>query len=171
MFNLVVLRSETTPANNLNDSAFHLEMIKWADHQIGAGRVPLDGWFPDLALGSSFFHHYQRLPYTLTAYAARLTHLGDHTTYLWFLYLLLALWPISVYVGARLLGIERWSAGAAALVSPLVVSRPGYGYEHSSYTWHGYGLYTQLFGMVLFPIALGLTSRAISKGEASRWRH
>ena len=71
VFSLVVLRSETTPANNLNDSAFHLEMVRWADHQIGEGKVPLDGWFPNLALGSSFFHHYQSLPYTLTAYAAR----------------------------------------------------------------------------------------------------
>jgi hypothetical protein len=164
-FSLVVLRSETTPASNLNDSAFHLQMVKWADHQITEGRVPLDGWFPDLSMGSSFFHHYQSLPYALTAYAARLTHLGDQTTYLWVQYLLLALWPISVYLGARLLSMNRWAAGAAALVSPLIVSQPGYGYEHASYTWQGYGLYTQLFGMALFPITLGLTWRAVSKGK------
>ena len=103
VFNLVILRGETTPANNLNDSAFHLEMVRWADHQIGEGKVPLDGWFPNLGLGSSFFHHYQSLPYTLTAYAARITGLGDTTTYLWILYLMLALWPISVFLGARLL--------------------------------------------------------------------
>ena len=45
-FGLVVLRAETTPAPNLNDSAFHLQMVRWADGQIGEGRVPLDGWYP-----------------------------------------------------------------------------------------------------------------------------
>jgi hypothetical protein len=167
MFNLVVLRSETTPAHNLNDSAFHVQMVQWADGQISNGRIPLDGWFPNLTLGSSFFHHYQSLPYTLTAYAARLTGLSDLTTYLWIQYLLLALWPISVYAGARLLSMNTWTAGSAALLSPLVVSASGYGYEHGSYTWRGYGLYTQLFGMMLLPITWGLTWRAVSKGE--RW--
>ena len=174
VFNLVILRWETTPANNLNDSAFHQEMVRWADHQIGEGKVPLDGWFPSLGLGSSFFHHYQSLPYTLTAYAARLTRLGDQTTYLWTLYLMLALWPISVYLGARLLALERWPAAAAALVSPLIVSFSGYGYEHASYTWQGLGVYTQLFGMWLLPLAWGLTWRAVSKGgkwsRPRRWR-
>ena len=63
-----------------NDSAFHMEMVRWADHQIGEGKVPLDGWFPNLGLGSSFFHHYQSLPYTITAYTARITGLErpDH---------------------------------------------------------------------------------------------
>ena len=117
VFNLVVLRSEITPANNLNDSAFHMEMVRWADHQIGEGQVPLDGWFANLGLGSSFFHHYQSLPYTLTAYAARITGLGVQTTYLWFQYLMLALWPISVYLGARLaqLGAMAGRGRGAAL--------------------------------------------------------
>ena len=112
VFSLVILRQETTPANNLNDSSFHLEMVRWADHQIAEGRVPLDGWFPDLSLGSSFFHHYQSLPYTLTAYVARITPSALTTTYLWILYLMLALWPISVYLGARLLELGAMAGGA-----------------------------------------------------------
>ena len=150
---------------NLNDSAFHLQMVRWADHQIGEGRVPLDGWFPNLSLGSSFFHHYQSLPDTLTAYAARVTGAGDHSTYLWILYLLLALWPISVYLGARLLDWDRWTAAAAAAVSPLIVSASGYGYEHGSYILRGYGVYSQLWAMWLLPLAWGLTWRAVSRGK------
>ena len=46
LFGLVVLRGETTPAVNLNDSAFHLQMVRWAGGQIREGRVPLDGWYP-----------------------------------------------------------------------------------------------------------------------------
>ena len=124
-FCLFVLTGELTPAPNLNDSAFHLQMVRWADGADQRGSVPLDGWYPYLSLGSSHFHHYQSLPHTLTAYTAHVTGAGDQTTYLWFLYLLLALWPLAVFWGGRLLGWGRWTAAAAAAVSPLVVSAPG----------------------------------------------
>lgn len=165
VFGLVVLRGETSAAPNLNDSAFHLQMVRWASGQIHEGRVPLDGWYPYLSLGSSFFHHYQSLSQTLTAYAAYVTGASDQTTYLWILYLLLALWPISVYCGARLLAWGRWTAAAAAAVSPLIVSASGYGYEHGSYIWGGYGVYSQLWAMWLLPIAWGLTWRAVAHGR------
>ena len=165
VFGLIALRAETKPVQNLNDSAFHLQMVRWADQQIGEGRVPLDGWFPNLSLGSSFFHHYQSLPETLTAFVARATGAGDQDTYQWIMYLLLALWPISVYLGTRLLGWDRWTAAAAAAVAPLVVSASGYGYEHSSYVFRGYGVYSQLWAMWLLPIAWGLTWRAVANGR------
>ena len=165
LFGLLVLRGETRAAQNLNDSSFHLLMVRWASGQLHQGRVPFDGWFPYFALGSSFFHHYQSLPHTLTAFAANVTGAGDQTTYLWILYVLLALWPIAVYAGARLLDWGRWTAAAAAAVSPLLVSTPGYGYEHGSYTWQGYGIYGQLWAMCLLPIAWGLTWRAVTRGK------
>jgi Gpi18-like mannosyltransferase len=165
VFCLVILRGETSPAPNLNDSAFHLQMVRWADSQIGEGRVPLDGWYPYLSLGSAQFHHYQSLPHTLTAYAARSTGASDENVYLWVQYLLLALWPIAVFCGARLLGWGKWTAAAAATVSPLIVSAPGYGYEHGSYTWRGYGVYSQLWAMWLLPLAWGLTWRAVRRGK------
>jgi Gpi18-like mannosyltransferase len=165
VFGLVVLRGETRPALNLNDSAFHLQMVRWAGRQIHEGRVPLDGWYPFLSLGSSFFHHYQSLAEILTAYLARVTGAGAQTTYLWLLYLLLAFWPIAVYAGARLLEWDRWTAAPAAAVAPLIVSAPGYGYEHGSYTWQGYGVYSQLWAMWLLPIAWGLTWRAVARGR------
>jgi Gpi18-like mannosyltransferase len=164
LFGLVILRGETDPAPNLNDSAFHLQMVRWADDQIGEGRVPLDGWYPYLSLGSAQFHHYQSLPHTITAYAARATGASDEHTYWWVQYLFLALWPISVYCGARLLDLGRWTAAAAAAVSPLIVSAPGYGYEHGSYTWRGYGVYSQLWAMWLLPLAWGMTWRAVTRG-------
>ena len=164
-FGLVTLHGETRPAPNLNDSAFHLQMVRWADRQIGEGRVPLDGWYPYLSLGSAHFHHYQSLPHTLTAYAARITGASDQTTYLWILYLLLALWPIAVYCAATLLGWDRWTAAASAAISPLIVSAPGYGYEQGSYVWRGYGVYSQLWAMWLLPLAWALTWRAVRRGS------
>jgi len=163
-FNLWVLRAESTPVHDLNDSSYHFAMLRWARMKIDQGKLPLDGWYPDLGLGLAQFHHYQSLPHVIGGYISVLV--GEAATFYWLLYLLLALWPVSVYVGARLLGWDSWTAAAAALVSPVLVSVSGYGYEHGSYTWRGYGTWSQLWGMWLLPLAWGLTWRAV-KGVGS----
>ena len=162
-FNLIVLRAEVAPPQHLNDGSVHLQMIRWAEQRIEQGHLPLDGWYPYLALGSSRFHNYQSTPHILTAYLARVV--GAEAAFGWTLYLLLSLWPISVYAGARLLGRERWEAGAAALLAPLVAGAPGLGYEQSSYTWQGRGVWSQLWAMWTLPLAWGLTWRAVSRGR------
>lgn len=162
-FCLAALRGELRLARTVNDNTFHFQMVRWATRQLDRGRLPLDGWFPDLTLGSSFFHHYQSLPYTATAVIGRTLHVTPRVAFLWIGYLLLALWPISVYLSTRLLGWGRWVAASAAALSPLLNSVPGYGYEHNSYTYQGWGVFTQLWGMWLFPLALGLTWRAVTR--------
>src|SRR3974377_2277046 len=124
LYGLSALRGETRFAQPLNDSAFHLQMVRWAGGQSHRGRVPLDGWYPWLSLGSSFFHHYESLPETLTAYAAAVTGASDNTAYLWLLYLPLATWPISVYAGSRLLGWGRWTAAGSAGAAFFLVFFP-----------------------------------------------
>jgi hypothetical protein len=159
-FNLWVLRAEILAVRQLNDGSVHQAMIQWALDRIKEGHLTFDGWFPSLQLGSSLFHHYQSLPHTLTAYLSIL--IGADRAYSGTLYVLLATWPISVYLGARLLGWGRWAAAGAALVSPLVVSTPGYGFEHGSYTWRGLGVWSQLWGMWLLPLAWGFSWRAVA---------
>ena len=83
----------------------------------------------------------------------------------WTLYLGLATWPISVYVGMRLLDQEPAPAAGAALLAPLVVSVPPAGFELWSYVWAGNGLWPQLFAMWLLPPTLGLAWRAIRRGR------
>ena len=163
IFNLVVLRAETTQVPNLNDGVLHNAMMRVALHDIDQGRLPLGGWFPYLSLGSAQFLHYQSLPHVIGALVG--TVVGTANVYYWSLYLLLALWPVSVFVGARLLGWNPWTAGIAALLSPLLVSVAGYGYQDSSYTWSGYGVWTQLWGMWLLPLAWGLSWRAVNHGR------
>ena len=165
-FGLVLLFPEVTVAQPLNDDALHYEMVRWAAQQIREGHLlPLDGWFPYLNLGLPQFSHYQSLPHLLTAYASLL--FGADTAERWAGYLLLALFPLSVYWGARLLGWSRWTGAAAALVTPLLVSSIGYGYEHNSYVWLGHGLWSQEWGMFMLPIAWGLSWRAIN--GSARW--
>ncbi|HKZ75718.1 MAG TPA: hypothetical protein VJ259_03550, partial [Actinomycetota bacterium] len=167
-FNLWVLRAEILPVLNLNDSSVHLSMVRWALQRIREGHLPFDGWYPYLGLGSSLFHHYQSLPHILTAGLG--LAVGPDRAFFGTLYLLLASWPISVYLGARLLGWERWVAASAALVSPLLlVITPGYGFEHGSYTWRGYGMWSQLWAMWLLPLGWGLSWRAVSGAKPTRY--
>ncbi len=109
--NLAMLVGELAPARNLNDSALHLSMIRWARGQILLGRLPFDGWYPFLSLGSAHFHHYQSLPHVLAAVVS--IPFGVETTYHWSLWLLLGMWPLAVYVGLRWMDQEPLAAAAA----------------------------------------------------------
>jgi Gpi18-like mannosyltransferase len=151
---------ELATAQYLNDESYHFEMVRWAVQQINEGHFPLDGWFPNLGLGFAQFHHYQSLPHIITAYLS--LAFGSDATERWAAYLLLALFPMSVYAGSRLLGWSPWVAGCAALVSPLLVSVTGYGYEQLSYTWLGNGIWSQEWAMDVLPLAWGLSWRAVN---------
>jgi hypothetical protein len=157
LFGLVTMSAELTVVQPLNDEAMHFEMVRWATQQIHQGNLlPLDGWFPYLSLGDAQFSHYQSLPHLITAYVSLI--FGTVSTERWAGYLLFAMFPVSVYAGSRLLGWPAWTAGAAALVSPLLVSVTGYGYESFSYT----GLWSQEWGMFLLPLAWGVSWRAVN---------
>lgn len=159
-FNLWTLRDQVKDVLQLNDNSIHASMVRWAEDRIRAGHLPFDGWYPYLSQGASRFHHYQSLPHILTG---ALSVLFGGGVFRWILYLGLSCWPLAVYAGARLFDLDPWAAGVAALVSPLIVSKPGLGYEWSSYTWGGSGTWTQLWGMWALPLAWGLSWRAVAK--------
>ncbi len=158
-FGLVALHAELTPVAYLNDSAMHAEMVRFATSQLRAGRLPLESWYPYLGLGSPQFMHYQSLGATLTGALGLLV--GPDHAFRWSLYLLLATWPISVYLAGRLFGVDRWRSGAAAMLAPFVMSILGIGYGEVGYLFVGFGLWSQLFGMWTLPLAWGATARAL----------
>lgn len=162
VFGLIVLWPERREVWFLNDASVHRSMVRWAADRIRDGHLPFDGWYPYLSLGASRFHHYQSLPHITTAL---LSLVGGGATFRWSLYLILACWPIAVYAGGRLLGLGPWPAAAAALVSPLLSSSAGLGYEWGSYVWRGSGTWAQLWGMWALPFAWGLSWQAIAKGR------
>jgi hypothetical protein len=158
-FNLWSLRAEVGAVADLNDGSFQAAYVRWATDRIQQGRTPFDGLFTTLGLGFPAFHHYQVLPHVVTGLVGTVT--GADTAYRWSLYLLLALWPVCIYVSARLMGIGLKAAVAAAVVAPFVMSVSGYGFERGSFLWRGYGMWTLLWGMWLMPLALALAWRAI----------
>jgi hypothetical protein len=161
-FGLIVLWPERQEVWFLNDASVHRSMVRWAADRIRDGHLPFDGWYPYLSMGASRFHHYQSLPHITTALVSLV---GGEATFRWSLYLLLAFWPVAVYAGGRLLGLGRWPAAAAALISPLLASIAGLGYEWGSYVWRGSGAWAQLWGMWALPFAWGLCWQAIAKGK------
>src|SRR5207302_4562676 len=125
-FNLWVLRAEARVVENLNDGSLHAAMIRAAGRAFSSFRIPLDIWLPVLSTGSPNFHQYQSLPHIVTGLFAAV--FGGDRAYSWSLYLLLALWPVAVYAGSRLLGWQVRPSIAAACVASLLASRPAYAY-------------------------------------------
>ena len=162
VWNLVNLRAESLAVPYLDDSSVHEQMVRFATLQLEGGHLPLTTWFPYLGLGSPQFLHYQSLPAMLTGLIGIVV--GPDPAYRWSLYLLLCAWPLSIYLAARLFGISRWGAAAAAALSPFLMSATGVGYEQKAYLWIGYGVWTQLWASITLPLAWALSWRAIHKG-------
>jgi len=89
------------------------------------------------------------------------TVVGADTAFRWSLFLLLALWPVVVYVSARLLGLNPWTAVASAVLAPFIMSVPSVGYERGAYLWVGFGLWAQLWASWTLPLAWAFTWRAM----------
>jgi hypothetical protein len=162
-WNLVSLRAETLGVSYLDDSSVHEQMVRFATLQLRSGHLPLTSWFPFLGLGSAQYLHYQSLPSMLTGLIG--LGIGADAAFRWTLYLLLSLWPLSVFLAARLLGTDRWAAGASAAMSPFLVSATGIGYEQHAYVWVGFGVWTQLWASLTLPLAWGFSWRAIREGR------
>ena len=163
VWGLVSLRALTVGVAYLNDSSLHEQMVRVATAQLRAGHLPLTSWFAFLGEGSPQFLHYQSLPAILTGAVGLLV--GPDVAFRWSLYVLLSLWPISVYLSARAFGAGRPAAGASAVMAPFVVSVTGVGYEQHAYLWTGYGVWTQLWASWTLPLAWGYSWRAIRDGR------
>jgi Bacterial membrane protein YfhO len=162
-WNLVNLRALTLNVAYVNDSTMHEQMVRFATAQLRAGHLPLTSWFPFLGEGSPQFLHYQSLPAILTGLAGLAT--GPGVAFRWSLYLLLSLWPVSVYLAARAFGAGRPAAAASAAMAPFLMSATGVGYEQGAYVWMGYGVWTQLWASWTLPLAWGWSWRAIRDGR------
>jgi Bacterial membrane protein YfhO len=162
-WNLVSLRALTLQVTYLNDSSLHEQMVRFATAQLRAGHLPLTSWFPFLGEGSPQFLHYQSLPAMVTGLVGLAT--GPDVAFRWSLYLLLSLWPVSVYLSARGFGAGRPTAAASAAMAPFLMSVTGVGYEQHAYLPAGFGVWTQLWASWTLPLAWAWSWRAIRDGR------
>lgn len=172
-FNLYHLYPEVAiKVSMLNDGVLHLLALGRSVAALASCQSPTDHWLAPIALGYPLFHHYQHLPYVLPAALCLLFFretLSLFDLFNWTCYLLLSLFPLLIYWSMRRFGFSRLPAALGGLVAPLLATDGLYGFGFSSYVWRGYGLYTQLWGMLLLPPALAQGYTTLKTGRGYFW--
>ena len=154
-----------------NDNVMHLLLADAAVEAITHGREFTDPWQGTMSMGFPLFHYYQHLPHIAIALVHVLTlgvfPLADMLN--WTTYLLLSLFPLSIYWSLRRFGFDQLSAAMGGLVAPLVTTVGIFGLGFANYVYQGQGVHTQLWAMVLLPPALGLGYRVLREGRGYFW--
>ena len=151
----------------LNDLVLHQRIAERIAGARDAGENTLDFWMSEVSLGYPVPRSYHPLAHLLTA--GSFLALGEkvelETVLHWIHYLSLVLFPLTVFLAARLLGLNREAAAGSALLSLTISTNGLYGLEFGSYVWRGSGLFSQSLAMHLLALSIGLGFRAIWKGR------
>jgi len=126
----------------LNDLVYHITASERMATSFERGEPFLDAWVSEWALGYPVWRSYQPLPHVVGALFIKVFGaFGDPASLFALLYyLLLVTFPISVYVGARLMGLPPPEAGLASLLvlAPSATGEPGrYGLGYGALVWRG----------------------------------
>jgi hypothetical protein len=167
-FNAVYLWPELAlPIPSVNDDATHYMLLQRASEALASGENPLDHWVPDLELGFPWFLYYQNIPH-LTVIALHRLLLGRVdllTVFNGLRYLLLIVFPLTVYWSMRRMEFSRVAAAGSATAASLIAANGRYGFEYLSYVWLGFGMFTQLWAMHLSFVSLACLDRVVEKGK------
>lgn len=172
LFNGVAYWSElSVRAPDANDHVLHRALVQRINDAWDAGGNPRDPWIPYWGQGFALLRYQQHLAHLAVVVVYRLFRgsvaLGDVFEAVHFS--LLALSPLSFFIGARLLGFAPISAALIALCVPLLGADPQQHYflglQAATFTWTGVGLFPQLFALVLFPLAFGALHHAVLHGR------
>jgi len=127
LFNAILLapeaRIERVPVNDL---PFHFEAAQRLGQSIARGEPLLDPWVSQWSLGYPLWRVYQPLPHLLAAAVMSLGRpfAAPAASFAGLYCVLLVLLPASVYLGARLLGLNPLAAGLSSLLI-LALSEAG----------------------------------------------
>jgi len=172
-FNLWLYRLEPTAKIDPNDNPFQYALVErtnqmWDYAASTCGINPLcftgyliDHWVPNWAQGYNLPYYYSHTPQIVIVASYRfLGQFMGMTLFAWYhllIYLLLCLFPISVFLALVIIGIPFPIAGIGALMASQVSTDGLYGLDPSSFLWRGYGLTSQLFAMIWMPLAIALS--------------
>jgi hypothetical protein len=172
LFNLYTLFPELSIQIDLNDNIFHFGLVNrmnivWQNSgcPFSLRCLPnlLDHNVPEWAQGYSLPYYYQHLPHLFVVATYKIFNplfsifhspfsIFNHFHLLQ--YLLLAFFPIIMYFSCRLFGLPRLTSALAALLSTHLSTDGLYGLDVSSFTWRGFGVYSQLLAMIFLPLCL-----------------
>jgi len=167
-FNLCCLFPEISHITyDLNDNVFHYGLVLRLNDALKAGNSFWDCWVPYWLMGFPVFHYYQFLPHFLIIiiYYVLGKTIALFTVFKVIQYLLLATFPLSVYFGLRKLDFTPLEASMSGFTVSLISTNCLYGWEWESYLWMGFGMFGQLCGMYMMPLALGEVCRCVNTGK------
>ena len=165
LVNAIALWPELTVGRvTRNDNVSHFTLLEGMVQAAGQGGNPLDFWSPETAFGFSIFRTYQPLAHGMVAlaYFALGKTVSLMTLFVWARYLAILAIPLSFFAMARLIGLSWLTAGAAALLAPLITAVEQIGVDYRA--WLGYGLFPQMVAANLLLVSLGLAFRAVRRG-------
>ncbi|MCX8009025.1 MAG: YfhO family protein [Patescibacteria group bacterium] len=180
-FNLWTYRFEPTAKIDPNDNPFQYALVDrtnqiWDYAKTTCGIQPLcfigylvDHWVPNWAQGYSLPYYYSHIPQILIVASYRLlsmfgvqqSGLNLFQYYHVVIYLLLCLFPVSLFFAFRILKAPPLIAGFSALIASHISTDGLYGLDPSSFLWRGYGLTSQLFAMIWMPLAIASAYRLL----------
>ncbi len=175
-----VYRTELTATVDPNDNTFQFALVErtnqildFAQQNCSGIFAPFctvslltDHWVPNWAEGYNLPYYYSHIPQLIIVLCYRLYDAVGGTRslfsfYHFGIYLLLCLFPLSIALSFRILGMSWFTAGAGALIAAGLSTDGLYGLDASSYLWRGYGLSSQLFAAVWLAPALAASYRVI----------
>ena len=171
-FNLVYLYPDlAVNIPDRNDTGMHLLYTEMAVNAITNGQNFTDPWQGTMGMGFPVFHYYQHLPHVTVAMAHVLTFqsfpLADMLN--WTTYLLLSLFPLTIFWSLRRFGFDQLSAAMGGLVASLTATNSLWGFGFEGYVFRGWGLWSQLWAMLLLPPALATGYRVLRDGRGYFW--
>lgn len=174
VFNLWLYRLEPTAKVDPNDNLFQYALV-YRTNQIWdivqknfPADIPLlfDHWVPNWNEGFNLPFYYSHIPQIAIVAGYRILHANDlfHFYHL-VIYLLLCLFPVSVFLALRVSGMSWKTAGFGALLASQLSTDGLYGLDPPSFLWRGYGLSSQLFAMIFLPLAIAYALKYFRSGK------
>lgn len=182
-FNLWLYRLEPTTLSDPNDNTFQFALVDrtnqmWDFAAKECAKTPftyplcfigymVDHWVPNWAQGYNLPYYYSHIPQIaiVASYKLFTPILGAltlFTYYHWIIYLLLCVFPLSVFLGLKIIRTSWLTAGIGALLASQLSTDGLYGLDPPSFLWRGYGLSSQLFAMVWMPLAIAYAYRFLT---------
>jgi len=181
-FSLWLYRNEPTTTIDPNDNAFQYALIDRTNTIWDYARTVcpktiiyplchlsylLDHWVPNWAEGYNLPYYYSHIPQMTIVGSYRLllaTHLlvPSITLFQYYhivIYLLLCSIPLVLFLAFRILSLPILLSGVASLFALLISTDGLYGVDQTSFLWRGWGLSSQLFALLFFPLALASAIR------------
>ncbi len=185
--NLWVYRVEPTVQTDPNDNTFQYALVDrtnqiwdYANTNCSGLMKPFcmlslltDHWVPNWAEGYNLPYYYSHIPQVVIVSSYRLfSLLSPHASlflyYHWITYLLLSFFPLALFAAFTVIGVSPITAGFGAIVATQISTDGLYGLDPSSFLWRGYGLTSQLYAMVFFPLALAYISKLFQSESNDR---